>query len=125
MESSSVTLCKRERLSRKRHIDTLFADGSSFIAFPLRIVYLPRDADQTTAKISVLIIAPKRKLKHAADRNLVKRRIRESYRLQKAILSDCKQAMHVAFLYLDDKPTGFTAISKAMTKALHTLRDKQ
>ena len=40
MVNRRYTLSKEERLSWKRYIDLLFAKGQSFVAFPLRVVYL-------------------------------------------------------------------------------------
>lgn len=41
MTTKRYTLSKEERLSWKRYIDLLFEKGQSFVAFPLRVVYLP------------------------------------------------------------------------------------
>ena len=43
MTTKRYTLSKEERLSWKRYIDLLFEKGQSFVAFPLRVVYLPMD----------------------------------------------------------------------------------
>lgn len=123
-----MTLPRSERLSWKRHIDTLFANGSSFVAYPLRVIYLPMKKDNPETMASVLINVSKRKLKRAVDRNFVKRRIRESYRLHKDILTgtlaDGEWSLLTAFLYIDNKKTPFATIDKAMTKALQTLCTK-
>ncbi|MDR2119425.1 MAG: ribonuclease P protein component [Tannerella sp.] len=127
MDDSCATLSKNERLSGKRHIDALFVDGSSFISYPLRVIYLPMKNDKYGVRVSVLIHAPKKKLKHAVDRNFVKRRIRENYRLRKHILSGAfadGESLLVAFLYLDSRKSTFATIGQAMEKALHTLYEK-
>ena len=43
MTTKRYTLSKEERLSWKRYIDLLFEKGQSFVAFPLRVVYLPME----------------------------------------------------------------------------------
>lgn len=53
------TLSKAERLSRKRDIDLLFAEGQSFIAYPLRVVYTVTD-EQRSVPASILISVSKR-----------------------------------------------------------------
>ena len=45
MVNRRYTLSKEERLSWKRYIDLLFAKGQSFVAFPLRVVYLPMEEE--------------------------------------------------------------------------------
>ena len=111
MVNRRYTLSKEERLSWKRYIDLLFAKGQSFVAFPLRVVYLAVE-EETLAPVSILVSVPKKKFRRAVKRNLIKRQVREAYR------------MLVAFLYLDKEIHPFADMEKAMTKALNVLRDK-
>jgi ribonuclease P protein component len=76
------TFNKEERLCSRKLIDLLFKDGSSFLLYPFRVSYLLAD---TPFKFpaQVVINVSKKRYKHAVDRNLVKRRCREAYRLQK------------------------------------------
>jgi ribonuclease P protein component len=127
MVNRRYTLSKEERLSWKRYIDQLFAKGQSFVAFPLRVVYLPVEED-SLAPVSILISVPKKKFKRAVKRNLIKRQIREVYRVRKYTLIDPlvekNSRMLVAFLYLDKEIRSFAEMEKAMTKALTTLVNK-
>ena len=127
MVNRRYTLSKEERLSWKRYIDLLFAKGQSFVAFPLRVVYLPVEED-LLAPVSILISVPKKKFKRAVKRNLIKRQIREVYRVRKYTLIDPlvekNSRMLVAFLYLDKEIRSFAEMEKAMTKALTTLVNK-
>ncbi|MDR0757543.1 MAG: ribonuclease P protein component [Tannerella sp.] len=125
MDNRRATLTKSERLSGKRHVDTLFANGSSFVVYPLRVIYFHMEKDKRTETVSVLVHVPKKKLRHATDRNFVKRRIRENYRLRKHVLTGALagggQSLLVAFLYLDTRKSAFATVGRAMEKALHTL----
>jgi ribonuclease P protein component len=81
------TFSKEERLCSKRSIEDLFANGSSFVLFPFRVVYrIERTALDSSVPIQVLFSVPKRRFKRAVTRNLLKRRMREAYRLHKAAL---------------------------------------
>ena len=82
MENKRFTLSKEERLSWKRHIDVLFEKGESFISFPLRVVYLPA-IEQMPSTVSMLVSIPKKRFKRAVKRNLLKRQVREAFRLDK------------------------------------------
>ena len=74
---------KEERLCSIKLIDKLFHDGSSFLLYPFRIVWLSENSNSGML-VQVLISVPKKRFKRAVDRNLIKRRIREIYRLQKS-----------------------------------------
>ena len=62
-----------------------------------------------------MISVPKRHFKRAVKRNLLKRRIRESYRLQKDLLP---VPVDIAFLYLDREVLPSEDIYAAMTAVL-------
>ena len=79
----SKTFSKEERLCSKRLIDNLFRNGSSFFVYPYRVVFLHTETPST---VQVLLSVPKRRFRRAVHRNLLKRRMRESYRLQKGDL---------------------------------------
>ena len=109
MEERRYTLGKSERLCSKKLIERLFAGGNkSFPAFPMRVVYMPLGAEEEGAEVSILISVPKKRFKRAVKRNLVKRQIREAYRLNKYILLDAlkkqeDKRMVLAFIWLDNQ----------------------
>lgn len=76
------TFNKEERLCSRKLIDLLFKDGSSFLLYPFRVSYLFTDAPHSFPA-QVVINVSKKRFKRAVDRNLVKRRLREAYRIQK------------------------------------------
>jgi ribonuclease P protein component len=76
---------KQERLSGLLQIEHLFKTGKVFSIPPLRIVYAyPEDQEQVPVR--VLITVSSRKFKRAVDRNRIRRKIREAYRLNKSAL---------------------------------------
>lgn len=128
MTSKKYTLSKEERLSWKRYIDLLFEKGQSFVAFPLRVIFLPLE-EEMPAPAMMMVSVSKKKFKRAVRRNQIKRQVREAYRLQKPELIETLQEKNknllVAFLYLDTKIYTFEEMEKAMTKAIRTLRKKE
>ena len=108
MTDRRYTLSKAERLSRKRDIDLLFAEGQSFIAYPLRVVYTVIE-EQRSVPASILISVSKKKFKRAVKRNAVKRQIRESYRIRKQALFESLQTTgrYLAIAFLPGKRIGF------------------
>ncbi|MEN6618456.1 MAG: ribonuclease P protein component [Rikenellaceae bacterium] len=83
MENTSNRFVKTERLSSKTQIQQIFDKGSVLFLHPLKIYYQLNE----DSFCRVLITVPKRLYKKAVDRNLLKRRIREAYRLNKEQLS--------------------------------------
>jgi ribonuclease P protein component len=90
-----VSFKKAERLSKKKLIQELFNKGSSFYLHPFKVLILK----STDSEINqILISVPKSNFKRAVDRNLIKRRIREGYRLNKASLTSDKIFL-IAYIY--------------------------
>ncbi len=121
------TLSKEERLSWKRYIDQLFQEGQSFIAFPLRVIFLSVDKDMPV-RASMLVSVSKKKFKRAVKRNHIKRQVREAYRLRKETLlqplEEKNKQLWIAFLYVDNEEHTFREMDKAMTKAIRLLNEK-
>lgn len=78
-----LTFKKEERLNKEKWIRELFDRGSSFHLSPFRVIYLPHP-DPLYPVHQVLISVSTRNFKKAVDRNTIKRRIREAYRLNKS-----------------------------------------
>lgn len=79
------TYNKKEKLKSKKLIEQLFAEGQSVSAYPLKLIYLPVDFDDSVL-LKAGVTVSKRKFKNAVDRNRIKRLMREAYRLNKAVI---------------------------------------
>lgn len=119
MVRPSYGFSKQERLSGKKDIEELFAKGSSFRlqSFVIKYLIVPKSVGLN----QILISVPKRKFKRAVDRNLIKRRIRESYRLNKSILSSQESDYIIGFIYLSKSILTFHEIQDQLIKALQRL----
>ena len=121
------TFHKNERLCSKKRIETLFAGDSRVLsAYPLRAVY--KENDIPTRMPSLLISVSKRHFKHAIDRNLVKRRIREAYRTNRHLLLDSlKEGQHIdlAFIWMSDKIGDFFTVETRMKNLLHRILEDE
>ena len=117
----------KEHLKSKSVIDNLYANGTSVTAFPLRAVFIeqPETQEPTAA---ILINVAKRRFRHAVDRNLLKRRIREAYRTGKHLFIDTLEnngkKMAVAIMYIDTKPSSTEYIKRKMEKLLNAILTK-
>ena len=85
-----ATLSREERLRSKRRLERLFREGSSGFVYPFRYVWIVDSgsaaAGDTSRPASVLFSVPKKFHKRANKRNLLRRRTREAYRLNKGLL---------------------------------------
>ncbi len=118
---------KAEHLCLRNDIDALFSAGAKALtAYPLRVVY--REVKHKEGpKVKVLLSVPKRKLRHAVDRNRAKRQLREAYRLNKPTLLETlgdKQGLHLAFMWLSDKPVDSKVIEKKVINLLHRIGEQ-
>ena len=75
---------KAERLTSRKSISFLFREGKSLSSFPLRILFAAGNDQKFPAAVAIAV--PKRLFKRAVDRNLLKRRIREAYRIHKPVM---------------------------------------
>lgn len=127
-----MTFRKEERLRKEALIERLFhREGSrSMAAFPLRMVYMKTDADGDGALPQVLISVPKRCLKHAVDRNRVKRQVREAYRknryrIVESLGGDGVRGLLMAFIWLDDKLWSTAEVERKVCNLLQRLSEKK
>ena len=116
------TFTKEERLCSKKQFDQLFAHGSSFLVYPLKINVLEIEFT-SNFPVKAAFAVSKRSFKKAVQRNLLKRRMREAYRLNKHTLyaTVSKRKLAVAFIYIGKQTESFGRIEKAMKKAIHTI----
>ena len=127
MEHHNTTFPKAEHLTGTLAIETLFEQGNGFIAFPLRVVYqlVPKT---DTPPIQVLVSVPKKRFKHAVDRNRFKRLIRESYRLNKHLLCNTVEqtnfTLRIAFCAVSNELPTFSVVEAKMQQALTKLQQR-
>jgi ribonuclease P protein component len=115
----SYTLCKDERLCGKRAIEELYAAGTRFFKYPYKAYWL-QTATDGAYPCSFVISVPKRRFKRAVQRNLLKRRTREAFRLNKHLLNVVGAGLqiHLMLVYASDEMLAFSEINAAMQKTL-------
>ena len=119
---------KREHIVSTRLIETLFGSGSSAVsAFPLRAVFRKVPRSMTGVPVQVLISVPKKRFKHAVDRNRVKRQVREAYRHAKQPLCDAiaaDESLLVAFVWISDQQAPSAIVSSRVGKLVGRMAEE-
>ena len=82
------------------------------------------EVPERTGRLQMLITVPKKKRRHAVDRVLMRRRIREAYRKNRLPLLDYIEshpeigAVHLALIYLDDKNADYATVESKIRNLL-------
>lgn len=116
-----LRLYKYEKLCSKKTIEELFAaKNNSVKSYPIRLIYLIEPFNGTPAKFYISV--PKRKIRHAVDRVLMRRRIREAYRLNRDIivplLKQNSLSVNIAIIYMHDNISDYALIEEKLKNAL-------
>jgi len=108
---------KEERLNKEKDIQELFKKGSSFYLYPFKVLLLP-NPNQDHPVHQVIISVSVRNFKRAVDRNLIKRRTREAYRLNKQQIPGSKKLL-IAYIYTAREILIFDQIQEKLVKAFN------
>ena len=120
----AFTFQKNQKLKNNRDITELFISGKSIYFSPLKVNYIifPVKSDPSIlASFSV----SKKLFKSAVKRNLLKRRMREAYRLNKHStenkLADSEKKIHLMFIYNSDRISTFKDIEHSVKQILNKI----
>lgn len=117
------TYSKEEKLKSKKIIDTLFIEGKSVKAFPLRIVYLETPLPSPDITLQAGVSVSKRNHKLAVTRNRIKRLMREAYRMHKNKIDTKGTTFAILIIYTSRDIVTYQEMERAMIKVLNRFND--
>ena len=129
---------KEERLHHRSLVEGLFLKGKTFYEYPLRVTWRKINVEalnknfrnavpEDIAKVQFMVSVPKKKRKRAVDRVLLRRRIREAYRLNCEELKSVAEqnsdfrTMSVAMVYIHDENMQYVVIEEKVKGAIKKL----
>lgn len=122
-----LTLHKKQKLCSRQAVETLFdARGAEFsrLFYPLRAVARNNPGRSSDAPVAFLISVPKKRIRHAVERVLMRRRIREAFRLNHrnyALPEGVR--IDLAFIYVADAPTSYAKAERAVCRIMQALAE--
>ncbi|MBO5861780.1 MAG: ribonuclease P protein component [Bacteroidales bacterium] len=122
METAQTnTLPKEERLCGKTGISHLLAKGRHGNVPNMRYLCLKNNGKEFNR---IMVSVPKKLFKRAVKRNLLKRRIRESYRKQKHDLN-LKSGVDLLFMYSTKEILSYEEIYKTVGQIIRKINESE
>ena len=136
-----MKLPKSARIHHRSLQERLFNEGSKLHEFPLKLIRNALSAEELAANfrnrlpdligpVQVLVSVPKKKRRKAVDRVLMRRRIREAFRLNRGELLEAVRetgkvrTLSVGIVYMKEANVGYAEVEEKMRKLLSRLSAK-
>jgi ribonuclease P protein component len=118
-------LRKENRLSLQHQVDFLFSHGHGYFIYPIRAKVLVCDKNaENDAWFKLMVVVPKRYVKKSTSRNLIKRRIRESFRVAIHYLKDIlpsNKIIVVAISFVSSNLKPYDKINESIEKLMREI----
>jgi len=119
MDKIRHTFRKEERLSSRKEIALLFENGQSVMVYPLKFFWKESDPG-SPSPVRMAFTVSSRTFKKAVDRNLLKRRMREAYRLNKhkTETGSGDKKINIMVIYIAREIVPYASIEKAVRSGM-------
>ena len=118
---------KNQKLCNEKSIARLFENGNSVSEKPFRIIY-NIDNNNEDVFLKALIVVPKKRVRLASDRNVIKRRVKEAYRLQKSELEQYLKSnnhqLNLAIIYQKHEIADYKLIDEKIKLLFRRLKEE-
>lgn len=130
-----ATFRKAERLRLRRLVDALYAEGRSEFAYPFRLIWRPvghdtfartfgSDAPDGIGRLQLMVTVPKKRRRHAVDRVLMRRRVREAFRRLRQPLRQAVdrradlRTLSLSVVYIADENLPYATVCRRLSALL-------
>ena len=113
-----------ERIKSRKLFDALFESGNALKQYPIRMVWMETPYTKGHA-LKMAVSVPKRFMHDAVHRNRMKRLVRESYRLNKQVLTqvvdNAQKSLAILFIVQSKTPLTFAETQEKIILLLQRL----
>lgn len=117
---------KSQRLKNSKSISGLFESGIHLYKYPLKVMYRIHTGDSPGVKAGFTV--PGRNFRNAVDRNRLKRRMRESFRLNQPDLEEFLNSgpvgLNLFFIYTSTREEDYPVIDRALRFLIASLQER-
>ena len=116
---------KKQKLCSETIIKEMFSDGKSFKTPAVRLVW-KEDNNYDEVTVKSIIVVPKKKIRIAVKRNIIRRRMKEAYRLHKIELEKMLKfkniQLSIAIIYQKENILSYISVEEEIKLILARLR---
>ena len=116
---------KKQKLCSEIVIKEMFSSGKSFTSSSVRLVWKEDNNNDDEVTVKSIIVVPKKKIRLAVKRNIIRRRMKEVYRLHKIKLENRlkfkKLQLSIAMIYQKEKILPYKTIEEEIKLILERL----
>lgn len=114
---------QKERSFSVREIEILFSKGRHRVEGSVKMVVRRELTPESGGELKSLFSVPKRAFKRANKRNLIRRRMKEAYRLNRSSLKEINRAerISIAWIYVGKEVDEYQIISENISKHINWL----
>lgn len=122
---SKYSFPKEEKLKSSKAISYIFREGQNVFSYPLKFIFIiTEQPEASNPKIAVSVSG--KNFRKATERNLIKRRLRESYRLNKPFIAQtCIHSnlqLTGMFIFVGKEILSYNEITKGMLGVFSKLK---